>query len=534
MRIPHSLATAWAGLCVASLLAVPFACAADRNSKLDATDPLANMNRLPATLEQIVSQVRADLQTKGFAVARGYWTLWGADECKYALQAMGYCYGNNPAAPYALAMLPPWKDEYVDQRFHHVLNEPLRDMVPNYRLDPREALIIVAQMPPPARYFGIGTNVFTREAAFNPNDPILSNVPDPALQSILFGISPDPSRRMMIASIGNSTNNAVIENQTGSAPWNRAAYFVISSDADLKSEMASALVRAGASSSNIFPEPVAPALVKLGLDHSADDLITYIRYAMSDDKIAGDQWRQQLPLTILRVRDMSSRQYSSPFPIPSYTPRVANLDENSMAGDFGRLQDAVRATWGQSVSDAPSLPFVSMYKVLDLVGQHCLGYGYPDPTVKRGPMDCLGDSNDGDYQFSSSATLDDNKAVAVIGTLPKETGNATYTSLSVNWFPELVGVTNIDDTDLKGSAEAFARALHDYAADKFYVYYVARDCTGLLYCREIPAKLVPKGDLIKFIERNYVTPGLTTAPDPDKILNPVAIIFDGTHRPLMQ
>jgi hypothetical protein len=505
-----------------------------------ATDPLGNMNRLPAALEQTVGQLRTSLEADGFAVARGYWTLWGAEDCKYPLQVLGYCYGNNPTAPYVLAMVPTWKDEYVDQTFHHLINQPLRNMTAIHRMDQREALVIVAQLPPPARYFGIGTSVFTREAAINREDPIyrmmLANptFSDPLLLNILFGVSPDPSRRMLVSSIGNSTNNAVIEDQVGKAPWNRPFYNVITSDGDLEAKITDALVEAGASRSDIFTEPVAPGLVKLGLDRSADDLFTYIRYAMSDDKTMGDEWRQQLPLTILRVRDLSTRQYNNPLPIPILTPRVANFDETKMADDFGRLQAAVRATWEQSESEAPLIPFISMYKFLDLVGQHCLGYGYPDAQVTRGPMDCLGDSNDGDYQFSLSGKLDENKVVALIGTLPKETGNSTYTSLSVNWFPELVGLENIDDNDLKGTAAAFASVLKDYPDDKFYVYYVARDCTGLVHCREISTKLMPSGAFVKFIERNYVTPGLTTAPDPNLILSPVAIMFDGKNRPLMQ
>ena len=536
MKIQRHLAPMLAVLSMALTLGTSLAWA-ESHAAASATDPLGNINRLPAALEQRVGLLRIDLEARGFATARGYWTLWGADECKYPLQVIGYCYGNNPTAPYVMAMVPTWKDEYVDPRFHHLINEPLRNMSANHRLDRREALVVVAQLPPPARYFGIESSVFTRQAFPNPDDPIymkLKNNPmfsDPALLDILFGVSPDPSRRMMVSSFGNSTNNAAIQDQVGASPWNRPFYNVITSDAVLAATMTEALIRAGASRSDIFVEPVAPALVNLGLDSSADDLFTYIRYAIPDDKTAGEQWRQQLPLTILRVRDMSSRQYNNPLPIPTYTPRVANFDETDMADDFGRLQDAVRAAWGQSTSEAPLLPFLSMYNFFDLVGQHCLGYGYPVPNVTRGPMDCLGDSNDGDYQFSPSAELDDNKVVAVIGTLTTETNNATYTSLSVNWFPKLVGVLSIDDTELKGTAAAYAGVLKDYSDDKFYVYYVARDCTGLAHCHEISAKLVPTGALIKFIERNYVTPGLTTAPDPNKILSPVAIVFDGNRRP---
>ena len=81
---------------------------------------------------------------------------------------------------------------------------------------------------------------------------------------------------------------------------------MITPDAGVAQAMTSALLRAGVSSSNdVFTEPVAPALVRVGLDRSADDLITYIRYARPNDNAAGEQWRDELPLTILRVRDAS-------------------------------------------------------------------------------------------------------------------------------------------------------------------------------------------------------------------------------------
>jgi len=527
MRIKRFVALGLASFSLAWCLGATPA-RAQNHSSASATDPLSNANRLPTDLEQTVQSFRSDVEANGFAVARGYFTLWGVEDCKYPIQTIGYCYGNNPTAPYVLAVLPKWKDEYIEQSFHHLLNQPKRDMTSIYRLSPREALVIVAQLPPRARYFGIQTNVFTREIKFNPNDPIYTKLVadnfDPELMAILFGGSPDPDRRMLVSSIGNSTNNVVIQNQIGNTPWNRPAYFIITSDSVLAAEMTDALEAAGASSSDIFTEPVSPDLVHLGLNRSADDFITYIRYSLPADLAAGEQWRHDLPLTILRVRDMTSRTYDNPVPIPTYTARAANYDETQLATDLGKIENNVRAAWGQP--SAMTLPFFSAYKYLDLVGQHCLGY--PDST--RGPMDCLGDTQDAEYQISGSAQLDNGQVVAVVGVLSTETGNATYTSLSVNWFPELVGVKNIDDVLLLGSADRYDSGI-TYDHNFFYVHYVARNCTGIPDCTAIPRNVVPKGGTIKFIQRNYINPGSTNGPDPNKILNPVVIVLDGHNRP---
>jgi hypothetical protein len=114
----------------------------------------------------------------------------------------------------------------------------------------------------------------------------------------------------------------------------------------------------------------------------------------------------------------------------------------------------------------------------------------------------------------------------VVGTLGTKTGNATYTSLSVNWFPQLVGVANSDDPVLEGSACKFQSSL-DNDAELFYVYYYARDCSGLNpYCQEICRRLVPRGDTIKILQRNYINPGSARGPDPSRVLNPFSIQFD--------
>jgi hypothetical protein len=289
--------------------------------------------------------------------------------------------------------------------------------------------------------------------------------------------------------------------------------------------MKAALLRAGvASASDIFVERVAPDLVKVGLGKSADDLITYIRYAMPADVAAGNEWRANLPLTVFRVRDVSGLRSANPFPVQPYDQKHWNFDETVLAEDLDSLAAAVRSYWNQPA--APAFRSFSLYTVFDLVGQHCLGY----PNPARGPMNCLGDSQDSDYQISPSFSIDDGSVVAVLGTLATQTGNATYVSLSVNWFPQLVGLKNIDDNVLDGTAARFASAL-DNDARLFYVHYIARDCSGLENCTQVSRQTVPAGELIKVIQRNYVTPGYAHGPDPAKLLNPVAIVFDGSSRP---
>ncbi len=489
------------------------------------TDPLGEVHPLPASLEQKVRSLRADLEARGYEVARGYWSLWGAEDCKYPLHSVGFCYGNNPTAPYVIAVVPQWNDEFVDQPFHHAVLAAQRNMSATYRFGEQEALVILAEMPPPARYFGIATNVFTRETSLNATDPIYRlTTSDPQMQSILFATSPDPSRMMMLATIGNSTNNVVMQSRSGS-PWLKQRYFVVTPDSGTSEAMTAALVRAGVPSANeVFTEPVAPALVRVGLRREADDFVTYLRYAMPVDSVSGEQWRQQLPLTILRVRPRSGIAQPRPFAIPQYDARTANFDETTLRNDLDALVNAVRARWGQA--SAPAVPLFSLELYIDLVGQHCLGY----PNPSRGPMNCLADQPDAALHISSSLHVDDGQVIAVLGTLGTRTGNATYVSLGVNRFPALVGVANVSDEDLDGSAASFAGALqHD--ARLFYVYYLARDCTGLHPCLQISRKLVSTGEAIKLMQRDYVNPGSARGADPVEVLRPVTVTLDGRRRP---
>jgi hypothetical protein len=497
-----------------------------------ATDPLSKANRLPPDLELRVERFRADLESRGYEVARGYTSLWTAEDCKYPIQSMGFCYGNNPTSPYVIPVVPTWKDEFVDQSFHHLLFQAERGMTPIYRLDAQEALVILAKLPPPARYFSVQTYLLTREETVNPADPIYQLLAsEPLFQHILFAPSPNPSRLMVFASVGNSVNDVVMARKSGS-PWSKQRYFVITRDNGTAEAMTAALLRAGVPSADqVFTEPIAPppgkdGLPRVGLGPHADDFVTFIRYAMPDDEASGDKWWATLPLTVMRVRRTAGAGPARPFPIRTYDARSVNLDERTLGTDLQALASAVRARWGQDA--APTRSFIGADEFLDLVGQHCLGYGSPLPN--RGPMNCMGDGQDADYRVSATVSLDDGQVIAAVGTLGTATRNATYVSLGINRFPALVGTANLSDLDLAGTAAGFAGAL-EHDAGLFYVYYLARDCTGLHPCLQVTRTLVPAGETIKLIQRDYMTPGTTRGPDPARVLSPVLIVLDGRHRP---
>lgn len=480
--------------------------------------PEANAAPLPAHLEGQVRRLEAALRAKGYEVARGATKLFTIDDCQYPIAVLGNCMGNNPAAPYVIPTVPLWSDEYVDKTLENLLG-PLPDKTwGTHRMDKRESLLVVGQLPPPGKYFGIQSYVFTRAGQINTSDPVYQSVTDPVLHKILFSAAPDPSRVLVFASIGNSQNNVTVKRQSGAA-FNQQRAFLISTDAALSRELTDVLVHTGVSGrEDVFAEPVSSQVARLGLGKAADDFITFIRYAQPQNEQAGNRWRRHPPLAVLRVRDKGGNA-TEPWPKPVYDPKTAR-SELALGGNLSDLVTAIKQRWGQPA--APATSFESLQLSVDLIGQHCL----------LRPMNCLGDTQDADYQSSPTLSIDDHRVIAVAGTLATATGNALYVGLSVNWLSVLKGVSNQSDEDLRGSAALFRGSVAN--TGKFYVQYFARDCTGIPHCQAITEKMVPRGEVIKIIQRNYVVPGSARGPDPHQVLNPVAIVLDGTARPKLR
>lgn len=478
--------------------------------------PLAANSQVPGPIEQKVQTLEADLKARGYEVTRGQWHLFRIEDCRFAIASMGICVGNNPAAPYIIPTVPHWDNEFSDDHMKDLLGPTAAGQWWTYRLDAREAVVVIGLLPPPGAYFSLLTYVFSREGPPDTSQPLFKALTEPFMRSIVFLASPNPSRAMVFASVGDSNNNVVIEQHSGAA-FGQERSFIISPDAVMEREVTEALLRAGVPDRrHVFAEPMSPERARIGLNREADDFITVLRYAEPVDDAAGDRWRQQLPLAMLRVRDRNAGRATEPQPIPMREKRAAR-SERDLANDVRDLVQAVKNHWGQlNASDGE---FHSLLLTMDLIGEHCL----------QRQRNCLGDNSDADYQISPTASLDSGEVVAVVGTLGTETGNATYVSLSANWIPPLQGVVNVSDERLKGSAAVFVSAVKN--TDRLYVQYFARNCTGLENCQQVTEAMVPRGDAMKIVQRNYVLPGSTRGPDPEVLVNPVLIVFDGASRP---
>ncbi|MFA6002165.1 MAG: hypothetical protein WC828_08685 [Thermoleophilia bacterium] len=468
-------------------------------------------NSLETLTDDLVNELSAN-----YEVATGYPELYTNADCDYTYAVLKNCVANNPAAPYILPIIPTWPNEFSDPALQNMLGPTREGTSGTYRLDPREAIVVFGTLPPAGRYTSLQTYVATRQGSYDQSSPAYQTLAaqDPAFLNTLFLKLPqNPSRIESFSSVGNAINNVVIDQQSG-ASFGTLRFFIITPDAGMDQAVRSALSQLGVSSADIFTEPVSYTDMHLGLDMPADDFFTVMRYALPNDPNAGDDWRNTLPLSVLRVRENpSSTRAAQPFPISAYDARSAT-PEAQYVGDLNDLIGAVCKRWGSCDQPAP---------LIDVQAPPINDIG---PSCRQIGMNCIADGQDTPYYYSSDLPLDHGEIYAVADTLATETGNATYVSIGINDSSKLLGVASVDDPALKGSAGAYASTVNN--TDKLFVYFLTRNCAGLENltdgkCLSITNDMVPPGVSIKLSLRDYVFPGTARGPDSAQLLKPTVV-----------
>jgi Bacterial Ig-like domain (group 3) len=452
-----------------------------------------------------------------YEVATGSPRLYTNADCPDTFAVLNNCLGNNPAAPYIIPIVPAWPDEFSDPALKNVVGETPNGYSGTYRFDPREAIVVLGTLPPPGRYMSLQTYVATNQGTIDASSDAytyLSNYP--SLLSTFFSKLPEnPSRIESFSSVGNSINNVNIDQQS-SASFGTQRFFIITPDVGMDQAVRGALNQLGVTSADIFTEPVSYSGIQLGLGASADDFLAVMRYALPNDPNAGNQWRQTLPLSVLRVRELpSSTRPPQPFPVSVYDSRSAT-PEAPFASDLNNLVNAICNRWAGCSLPAPVVDLQS--DPLNQIGPACREIG----------MNCLADGQDASYYFTGALPLDHGEIYAMVDTLATETGNATYVSLGINDSSKLLGVASVEDPALKGSAGSYASTVRN--SGKFFAYYVTRNCAGLesltdRNCLSITNEVLPPGVSIKLSLRDYVRPLSAGGRGPDSahLLKPVLL-----------
>jgi hypothetical protein len=464
-----------------------------------------------------------DLKKQGFEVRTGDFLLYRIADCEISFPVMGTCYFNNPAAPYILPVVPYWPEEYVDPATAGAFGETRDGFGVSHRFDRREAILIFGVLPPPARYFGIQSYLFTRKGDYETDNDTYHFINSIGATSVFFHDVPgNPKRIQSFDSLSDSNNNVVIERQSG-AVFGQMRYFIISPDQNMDKTVRQMLHQFAVDDQDIFSEAI-PSNMRFGLNKNADEFLTLIRYSMPEDGggegSASAAWRENPSLVVMRIR--ATRHHGPPQPYPAWlddSPETRTaVDEHWLQPDLSSLVSAVRTHWGQPCNAAdgclaPATPFIDTQSYpFTLVGPKCDNIG----------MDCLGDTHDATYQFRGGLSFDNGEVYAVTGTMGTMTGNAGYVSLGVNNFRLRLGVANVNDVALAGSTDAYPGVMN---RDKLYVYYFTRDCTGLealtdpmgqsdtAYCLSVTPGMVPAGQRATLVERDYLKPGTQRGPE---------------------
>lgn len=476
-----------------------------------------------AELGNSVDQFVADLKKRGFEVAEGGFQLWRIEDCLQSFEKMGTCYFNNPAAPYVLAVVPYWSDEYIDPATQGAFGPTDPGYGTTFRFDPREAIVIFGFLPPEAAYFGIQSYLFTRKGDYQTDTDAYGDthgfITTLGAADIFFHTVPgNPERIGSFDSLSNSNNNVVIERKSGSS-FNQLRYFIITPDRYMDKQVRQVLHKLSVQDKNIFTEGI-PSNRRIGLDPDADDFVSAIRYSMPED--GGEEgtpsyeWRHNPTLTLLRIRDTRSHRRPQLYPawVDDSPERRTAVHEGYLRPDLTRLVAKVSAAWGQPCTRVDCLD-----RAISFIDTQSYPFNLVGPLCDNIGMDCLGDTQDASYQFLGGFGFDNNEVYAVVGTLGTATGNATYVSLGINNARLRLGAANVDGTKLMGSADpAWYPGVDNL--DKLYVYYFTRQCEGLEelthgFCLSVKDTelVIPPGVKASFVERDYMAVGTQRGPD---------------------
>jgi hypothetical protein len=404
------------------------------------------------------------------------------------------CYGNNPTSPYLFFSLPPHPDDpdSLPPSTSGPLPKVPEGMLPSYRLEANEALVLFGELPPKAKYFGLTPYLFER----------------------YVGGEATP----IFASLSDTLNHTNIQGADGEVFGERIAV-VVSSDAATQAAAHAALIEGGFAEEAINDLVFPPELLQLGLAADDDVLMLLGRVALFEDPTAGQAYLDEVPIEVFRLTPTSS---GDALPTPERTPRGDGQNEDDLAPALSALEDAIETSLDADGANYESVQIASPAAVvLAIDPERCLEMN----------TECLGDNGDALYaagplavfQGSGDLTLAPDESFYLYGVNHVASGKAEYSSAAVYAQAQRVGVASLNDAEMVGSAAAYLPDHPD--ADKLFVVEVRRDCGDRTSCLEIDTAFpgVPLDANLFFMFRSYVNPGQSVSPAPDEVLGERAI-----------
>ena len=432
------------------------------------------------------TDLSAAFEAAGLTVQTGLTTDFHIEDC----ERLERCFGNNASAPYLLLNLPGHPDDpglLPPNTIGQIPRVP-DDLRSQYYLDESEAIAIVGQTPPAARYFGFTPYLFSR-------------------------VDDNGARVSVFASLTDSLNPVTI--QAGdSGPFDSPLAIVYASDADTMAAAVDALRSQGYTDDNINQVALPREGMAHGFDEASSDTFLMMgRIALIEDAQAASDYFDTLPLSVFRL---TPAQTGSALDVPPRTPRGDGATEEHLQDGLDALGDAI-TTQAAASGTVTAISIASSALVAAII----------DPAACiENVTECKGDNTDTTYaagplnviQADGTNTLAPDEHFIVYGVNHAAAGKATYANFSVYTQQQRVGVAAVDSDEMPGSADAYIPDHPD--RDRYFAYEVRRDCTDRPHCLTLDTAFpgAALDESVFFIFRAYMNPGHSVSPDHDEIL----------------
>jgi len=331
----------------------------------------------------------------------------------------------------------------------------VQNLTTRFKIRHDEAIVLIGQTPPPAKYFGFYIFIGKR-------------------------FYPDKGSTEIFGTVGDAVNNATIKT-SGPTPFNSPFVMIFTPDRGTDAGIRGALRRAGYPEAIINTNVLPASMLNLGHGDTADDFQITLRTALFEDPIAGKVYIEGAPdnLHLFRVTPRTPA-IANPFPMPPLRVRGTGESEMRLMNKLGELRAGIIAA-NSGLYATDFLPAIANYEDYDNLQREkwvdggtrdgfflSAGWGMPQPYL------------------NDIITLADDEFLMVYGANHVATRKTTY--MSINFYATgskeddgsidpkwdaLVG--GVSDDALAGTATGYLPA-GDPDAKAMYAYKVSRSC----------------------------------------------------------
>ena len=364
--------------------------------------------------------------------------------------------------------------------------------VPVFKLDSRAGLLSISCTPHGVEYFGYRSYLMTEGTS------------------------------LVFASLGDTLNNLVI-NTTGASSddvYGRTAAVVTTGDAQTWASISAALQAAGLGEATNL-DSYDPTIIPQSRLSVANRFIFLHRGSVWSSAQEKQAYFEQDRAVYMLLPPSATKPVALP-PVP-VRHRGTGVEEASLIPDFNSSMSALAAGVSDHFAKTSSLALVnsSVFANRPLYGLECIA----------NRTNCLGDNHDTNYIHDPRQPLLAEKDVYVfIGANCVATGKCTYANFGLYKDQLTSTPLTINCSRWVGSAQFYAPALPEAAAEKLFAFAIARDCgSGNPFCLNVSSAVVQPTEPWFAIVRTVLEQQTKTGPLASELVLPRSLHFSPQH-----